>query len=363
MREYFMRWLISISLLLLLCGCTDAGYYWHSTKGHLDIMNERVDIDELLADDDLDSRLRARLVLVQEIRQFSIDSLGLPDNGSYSSYVNLHQPYVIQNLFAAPELSTRLHQWCYPVIGCASYRGYYDETRLLAYIEELQSEGLEVHVGRVPAYSTLGWFDDPVLSSFIDWPDYRLAGLLFHELTHQQIYIDDDTTFNESLASAVQQVGTTIWLQSKSQNAALDEFRRWLAYRDEAIALIVATRTQLAGLYSNDLSDDEKRQQKSLRFAEAREAHEIIATRHGIERGFKSWFASGLNNAKIGSVAAYNSRVTAFVNMLEARNTDFPSFYHYVEQLGELDRDPRDRCLDAWEKRAVTASGICPGVD
>jgi predicted aminopeptidase len=358
-----MRWLISIPLLLLLCGCTDVGYYWHSTTGHLDIMNERVDIDELLADDDLDSKLRARLVLVQEIRQFSIDRLGLPDNGSYSSYVNLQQPYVIQNLFAAPELSTRLHQWCYPVIGCASYRGYYDETRLLAYIEKLQAEGLEVHVGRVPAYSTLGWFDDPVLSSFIDWPDYRLAGLLFHELTHQQVYIDDDTTFNESLASAVQQIGTTIWLQSNNQSAALGEFRRWLAYRDEAIALIVATRTQLGELYGSDLSDDDKRQQKTLRFLQAREAHERIASRHGIERGFKSWFASGLNNAKIGSVAAYNSRVTAFVNMLEARETNFPSFYHYVEQLGELDQGPRDRCLDAWETGVAAASRICSGVD
>ena len=358
-----MRWLISIPLLLLLCGCTDAGYYWHSTTGHLEIMNERVDIDELLADDDLDSKLRARLVLVQEMRQFSIDRLGLPDNGSYSSYVNLQRPYVIQNLFAAPELSTRLHQWCYPVIGCASYRGYYDETRLLAYIKELQSEGLEVHVGRVPAYSTLGWFDDPVLSSFINWPDYRLAGLLFHELTHQQLYIDDDTTFNESLASAVQQVGTILWLQSNNQNAPLDEFRRWLVYRDEAIALIVATRSQLDELYSSGLSDDEKRQQKILRFLEAREAHETIAARHDIERGFKSWFASGLNNAKIGSIAAYNSRVTAFVNMLEARDTDFPGFYQYVEQLGKLDRGPRDRCLDAWEKGVVAASRICPGVD
>ena len=358
-----MRWLISIPLLLMLYGCTDAGYYWHSTKGHLDIMNERVDIDELLADDDLDSRLRARLVLVQEIRQFSIDRLGLPDNGSYSSYVNLQQPYVIKNLFAAPELSTRLHQWCYPVIGCASYRGYYDETRLLAYIEELQSKGLEVHVGRVSAYSTLGWFDDPVLSSFLDWPDYRLAGLLFHELTHQQLYIDDDTTFNESLASAVQQVGTTIWLESNKESASLVEFRRWLVYRDEAIALIVATRSQLSELYSSDLSDAEKRRLKTLRFLEAREAHETVAARHGIERGFKSWFATGLNNAKIGSIATYNSRVTAFVNMLEASENNFPEFYQYVEQLAELDRGPRDRCLDAWEKGAVAASGACPAIE
>ena len=358
-----MRWLISIPLLLLLCGCTDAGYYWHSTTGHLDIMNQRVDIDELLADDDLDSKLRARLVLVQEIRQFSIERLGLPDNGSYSSYVNLQQPYVIQNLFAAPELSIRLHQWCYPVIGCASYRGYYDETRLLAYIEKLQSEGMEVYVGRVPAYSTLGWFDDPVLSSFLDWPDYRLAGLLFHELTHQQLYIDNDTTFNESLASAVQQVGTTLWLESNNERASLEEFRRWLVYRDEAIALIVATRSQLSELYGSDLSDDEKRLQKNQRFQEAREAHERVAARHGIERGFKPWFATGLNNAKIGSIAAYNSRVTAFVNMLEASENNFPGFYQYVELLAELDRGPRDRCLDAWEKGAVAASGACPAIE
>jgi predicted aminopeptidase len=358
-----MRWLISIPLLLLLCGCTDVGYYWHSARGHLDIMNQRVDIDDMLADDDLDSKLRARLALVQEIRRFSIERLGLPANGSYSSYVDLQQPYVLQNLFAAAEFSTRLHQWCYPVIGCASYRGYYDETRLLAYVEELESEGLEVHVGRVPAYSTLGWFDDPVLSSFIDWPDYRLAGLLFHELTHQQVYIDDDTTFNESLASAVQQVGTTIWLQSNNQYASLDEFRRWLAYRDEAIALIVATRTRLGELYGSDLSDDEKRQQKTLRFQEARATHEEIALHHGIERGFKSWFAAGLNNAKIGSIATYNSRVTAFVNMLEARGTDFPGFYHYVEQLAELEREPRDRCLDAWEKGVTAASANCSNIE
>jgi predicted aminopeptidase len=355
-----MRLIISIPLLLLLSGCADIGYYWHSASGHLDLMSQRVDIDELLADDDLDSSLRARLLLVQDIRRFSIERLHLPANGSYSSYVALQQPYVIQNLFAAPEFSTRLHQWCYPVIGCASYRGYYDEPRLLAYVDKLQSQGLEVHVGRVPAYSTLGWFDDPVLSSFIDWSDYRLAGLLFHELTHQQIYLDDDTTFNESLASAVQQVGTELWLQSNNQSAALSEFRRWLIYRDEAIAGIVATRGQLSELYSSDLSDTEKREQKSLRFQEARNAHAKIASRHGIEGGFNRWFAAELNNAKIGSVVAYNSRVTAFVSMLEAREINFPSFYRYVEQLAELDPDLRDRCLDAWEQSVEPSKDICP---
>jgi predicted aminopeptidase len=360
MREYFMRLLISIPLLLLLSGCADIGYYWHSASGHLDLMNQRVDIDELLADDDLDSNLRARLLLVQDIRRFSTEQLHLPANGSYNSYVALQQPYVIQNLFAAPEFSTRLHQWCYPVIGCASYRGYYDEPRLLAYVDRLQSQGLEVHVGRVPAYSTLGWFDDPVLSSFIDWPDYRLAGLLFHELTHQQIYIDDDTTFNESLASAVQQVGTELWLQSSNQSEALSEFRRWLIYRDEAIALIVATRTELDAIYASDMTDVEKRARKAQQFQQARNEHDNIASRHGIAGGFKTWFADGLNNAKIGSVAAYNSRLNAFVHILDVLAVDFPAFYRYVEELSELERDPRNQCLDAWEQDVEPNKETCP---
>jgi predicted aminopeptidase len=286
-----MRWIISISLLLLLCGCADLGYYWHSANGHLAVMNQRVDIEELLADDSLKTDLRERLALVQEIRRFSIERLELPANGSYDSYVELDRPYVIQNLFAAPEFSTRLYEWCYPIIGCAGYRGYYDEDRMLAYADDLKSQGLEVHIGQVSAYSTLGWFDDPVLSSFINWPDYRLAGLLFHELTHQQIYIDDDIE-------------------------DLDKLSRWLVYREQAIELIESTRETLAELYASDISDAEKRERKTQIFANARNRHDAITKTHQVSGGFTRWFADDLNNAKIGSVAAYNSEVPAFINML-----------------------------------------------
>jgi len=355
-----MRSLISIPLLLLLCGCADVGYYWHSTRGHLALMNQRVDIEDMLAADEIDSRLRQRLQLIQEIRQFSIEQLGLPDNGSYDSYVQLDNPWVVQNLFAAAEFSTQLQQWCYPFIGCASYRGYYDETRLQAYIEGLESQGLEVYVGKVPAYSTLGWFDDPVLSSFIDWPEHRLAGLLFHELTHQRIYIDDDTTFNESLASAVQQVGTELWLKSKNETLALQEMSRWLAYREEVIALIASTRAQLTELYASNLNEAEKRERKARRFDAARASHDGIAAKHDIPGGFRSWFASELNNAKIGSVAAYNSRLMAFIHMLDAHDQNFPAFYRYVEKLAELDQEPRSLCLDAWDNSANPDASVCP---
>ena len=191
------------TFILLLSACSDLGYYWDMTRGHLSLMNKRVDIDDMLEQPDIGADLKQRLLLVKQIRAFSVDQLALPESASYSSYVQLDRPYVLQNLFAASEFSTQLHRWCYPIVGCASYRGYYHEERLNEYVEQLKAQGFDTHIGYVPAYSTLGWFDDPVLSSFIDWPDYRLAGLLFHELAHQRLYIDDDTQFNESLAVAV----------------------------------------------------------------------------------------------------------------------------------------------------------------
>ena len=358
-----MRYLISIPLLLLLCGCADLGYYWHNARGHLAVMNQRTDIETLLEDDGLAAELRQRLVLAQQIRKFSVERLQLPANGSYHGYVELNRPYVIQNLFAAPEFSTRLKQWCYPIIGCASYRGYFDEDRMSSYVDELKADGFEVHVGKVSAYSTLGWFDDPVLSSFINWPDYRLAGLLFHELTHQQIYIDDDTTFNESLASAVQQVGTELWLESRNQVEQLDKLSRWLRYRAEVITLIEATREQLKLIYDSQIDDVQKRVRKTQVFAEARTTHGLIASKHEITGGFTRWFADELNNAKIGSVAAYNSEMPAFINMIRAHNLDFAAFFSYVQALGELDRSTRDSCLAAWKHPGKPKNVDCPGIE
>ena len=327
----------------------------------MEVMNQRVDIDKLLADDQLDAELRERLQLVQEIRRFSIERLDLPANDSYTNYVELDRPYVVQNIFAAPEFSTRLYEWCYPVIGCANYRGYYDEVRMLAYSDDLKSRGLEVYIGQVSAYSTLGWFDDPVLSSFIDWPDYRLAGLLFHELTHQQIYIDNDTTFNESLASAVQQVGTELWLKSRDQMYQFDQLKRWWRYRDEVIALIGSTRERLTGIYAGDSDEAGKRTSKAAVFTSAREKHTKIAARHGVEGGYTDWFAGELNNAKIGSVAAYNSLTPAFINMMYAYNLNFTEFYAYAQAVGDLEKPVRDSCLMAWNQNIGLSNEDCPG--
>lgn len=345
-------------VLLLLAGCADLGYYWHSARGHMAIMNDREDIQALLDDPATEAVLRERLQLVLEIRRFARDELDLPVGGSYREYVALDRPWVVRNLFAAPEFSTELYQWCYPIVGCAGYRGYFDEARLRKYAAELEARGLDIYIGNVSAYSTLGWFDDPVLSSFIHWPDYRLAGLLFHELAHQRLFIDDDTTFNESFASAVQQAGTERWLNARGETEQLERFRAWLQYRESVITLIESTRETLEQMYRLDLDDASRRERKTAAFIEARARHAEIADRFGISGGFTRWFADDLNNAKIGSVSAYNAQRPAFIAILQSRDGDFDRFYQYVERLGERQKSERDACLRAWVG-GDTAS-LCP---
>jgi len=258
-----MRFFFVLLLPLLLNACADLGYYWHAAKGHLSIMHKRVAIDDLLQDPETNAGLKQRLILIKDIRHFAIERLALPKNGSYTDYAQLDRPYALQNLFAAPEFSTTLLSWCYPIAGCTSYRGFYEQQRLDAFVKALKIDNYDVHIARVPAYSTLGWFDDPILSSFIDWPDHRLAGLLFHELTHQRIYIDDDSRFNESLATAVQQVGIRLWLGSRGQQAQLEKYNRSLLYRRDVVLLIESVRNQLGEIYRSKQSDEWKTRRKT----------------------------------------------------------------------------------------------------
>lgn len=354
-----MRILFSLTFVALLAGCAELGYYWHSARGHLAIMEKRVPITELLASAKLDQDLRRQLVLVREIRAFSIERLALPKSGSYTDYAQLDRPYALQNLFATPEFSTKLLSWCYPIAGCTSYRGFYQQARLEAFVDELKKENNEFHVTMVPAYSTLGWFDDPVLSSFIDWPEFRLAGLLFHELTHQRIYIDGDTRFNESLATAVQQVGTRLWLNSRQQHDELERFNRSIAYRQDIVLTIESIRNQLAEVYKLDQSDEYKREQKQRLFQSARQQYQDIASRHDYRDGFEYWFTAELNNAKLASVSTYNALVPNFISMIEAFDHDFDRFFDYVDSIGDLHRDKRTRCLEEWQSGNAVKHPAC----
>ena len=370
MREYYsstkiiapinlIRTFFLLTFLLLLGACSELGYYWQTTNGHMVLMNKRVDIEVMLEDPELEPKLRQRLLLVRAIRLFSVEALSLPESPSYSKYVQLDRPYVLQNLFAAPEFSTSLHVWCYPIAGCAGYRGYYDENLLAEYAGQLKAQNFDTHISNVPAYSTLGWFDDPVLSSFIYWPDYRLAGLLFHELTHQRIFVKNDTQFNESLAVAVQQAGTGLWLRSSHRSSQQEEFKRWIEYQQEVIELIEATRARLAELYRGGTSATTKRDQKRVIFADARQSYSRLALRLNYRGGYENWFAGELNNAKLGSVAAYYAHIPAFLAILKARNFDFSAFFDTVEVISEMDKTERDACLVLWSEGKLTGNDNC----
>jgi len=200
------------------------------------------------------------------------------------------------------------------------------------------------------------------LSSFIDWPDFRLAGLLFHELTHQRIYIDDDTQFNESLAVAVQQAGTELWLKSVQGDAQIDEFRRWIEYRNEVISLIEQTGEKLDQLYKTEMDETTKRDKKAAIFAGSREGYLIIAKRLNYSDGFENWFAGELNNAKIGSISAYNTHTPAFLAMITALNYDFAAFFNHVDKIGVMDRAAREQCLISWKNGSVFDEDKCPKI-
>lgn len=351
-----MSKLLIVMSVILLSACSNIGYYWHSTKGHLSIMNKRVNISTLLEKPDLDVQLRSRLVLVQKIRAFSINELTLPNNDSYTNYAQLNQPYVLKNLFAAPEFSIRLLSWCYPIAGCASYRGYYDEALLSNFVIALEENRSDIHITEVPAYSTLGWFDDPVLSSFINWPDARLAGLIFHELTHQRLYIDNDTLFNESLASAVQRMGTELWLKSNQKSDEIDQFKKSNLYHHAVVKLIQKTQVELDILYKTDISTTKKRKLKKQILDTTIKHHTTLAKSFNKKGGYTRWFSSGLNNAKLASVSAYNTHLPAFINIMDNQQGSFRKFFDYVETLSKLPKSRRDLCLDAWQKNTLTKS-------
>ena len=198
------------------------------------------------------------------------------------------------------------------------------------------------------------------MSSFIYWPDYRLAGLLFHELTHQRIFVKNDTQFNESLAVAVQQAGTGLWLRSSHRSSQQEEFKRWIEYQQEVIELIEATRARLAELYRGGTSATTKRDQKRVIFADARQSYSRLALRLNYRGGYENWFAGELNNAKLGSVAAYYAHIPAFLAILKARNFDFSAFFDTVELISEMDKTERDACLVLWSEGKLTGNDNCP---
>jgi predicted aminopeptidase len=340
--------LLAACLSLSLLGCASLDYYRQTAGGHLEVMRKRVPLAQALQDPALKPVTRERLQQVEQIRRFATAELGLPDNGSYRSYADLERPYVLWNVFAAPPLELRALQSCFPLVGCLSYRGYYAESEARAYAAQMQAQGNDVYVGGVAAYSTLGWFSDPVLNTMLRWSETELAGVIFHELAHQKLYVRDDSSFNESFATAVQEEGLRRWLDRQGneslRQAAEQEARR----REDFLRLVDATRRRLQQLYASTLSPEEKTRAKMHVFDEMRTEYARLKQTWDGYAGYDAWFGPDLNNAKLLAVATYNEWVPAFRNLMQVADGDLNRFYADAELASRLPQDIRRRWLSGW---------------
>jgi len=341
--------LLAAAAVCLGSGCSNIGYYGQAVAGHLSLMAKAKPAADWLADSHTPAALRARLQLSQQIRDFAVTELKLPDNHSYRAYADLQRSAAVWNVVATPELSLTLKTWCFALMGCVGYRGYFDRADADALAATLRAQGMEVSVYGVPAYSTLGWADwlggDPLLNTFIDWPEGELARLIFHELAHQVAYAADDTTFNESFATAVERIGGQRWLATRPQASAdYDVFaQRRADYRD----LMQRQRDRLQALYASDLDDAAKRVRKSELMARWRgEYQDLKQQRWGGYGGYDS-AVTRANNASFGVQAAYYELVPGFERLFERQGRDFTRFYGEVNRLAALPKAERRATLNA----------------
>ncbi len=363
MKQPLRRWVASlagtalaVAGLLGISGCGTLGYYWQSTAGHVRLLNAAEPVDAVLQRPDLSADLRARLVFSQKIRDYAIRRLHLPDNGSYRRYADLGRPAAVWNVVAAPELSLDLHTWCFLVVGCVGYRGYYDPAQARAEADVMKAQGLETFVYGVPAYSTLGkvpqhgWLADPLLNTFVTrTSELELARLIIHELSHQLAFAEGDTVFNESYATAVERIGSRMWLAEEASPELRDKVERAEAAaearRYDFRRLTMATRERLLALYRSDASVADKRAGKAEALAALKAEHAALKAApdgpwHGYA-GYDDWFA-GVNNAQLGVLAAYNAQVPDFERLFERVGRNWPAFYAEVRRLAALPKAQRD---------------------
>ena len=343
---------IIVTAIFLASGCETLSYYSQAIRGQLGLMGAARPIEAWLADPATPPELRERLEAASRMREFASRSLALPDNGSYASYAELGRPYAVWNVYAAPRFSVEAKQECFPFAGCVSYRGFFSEEDARRHAARLREEGNDVYLGGVPAYSTLGWLDDPLLSTFIRYPDVQLARLMFHELAHQRVYLKGDTAFNESFAVAVEEEGVRRWLERNGTPAERDAYAAVRQRRADFVRLVLRYQERLDALYRETLPDEAKREGKRKRLAEMDADYRALKERSwGGFAGYDRWFDGGVNNAKLASVATYEELVPAFRALLAREQGDLPRFYAAVKALAALDKPQRDRELAALTPR------------
>lgn len=351
MRRAALALLLAAAALAAGCARTSGpGYYWQSITGHADLMWRARPVADWLADPATPEPLRQRLELAQRMRAFAASELGLPDNASYRRYADLGRRAAVYNVVAAPPLSLELQTWCFPVAGCVGYRGYYREADARAFADSL-GDALEVAVYPVPAYSTLGWMNwaggDPLLNTFIHYPEGELARLVFHELAHQVVYVKDDTAFNESFATAVERLGVQRWLAKASTPVTRAEYTAFDQRRTAFRQLTRTVRGRLQAVYADPALDDQaKRVRKQAVMDDFRREYDALKAFWGGFAAFDAWVARA-NNALLGAQGSYDRFVPAFEALFEREGGDFARFYDAVRTLAELPRAERHAALQA----------------
>jgi len=352
------RILALVCLALGFCGCQSIGYYKQAIQGECQILAHRQKIKKLLADPQTTPELKAKFNLVLQIRDFAEKELRLPVDDQYLRYVDLHRRYVVWNVHAAPEFSLQPKTWWYPFVGSLKYRGYFSESAAMRYAGKLAEKGWGVYVEGVEAYSTLGWFKDPLLNTFITEPDPELAETLFHELAHQRVFISGDTDFNEAFATAVGEEGVRRWLRTKGESAETEKYLAALKRNEQFVHLVMGAREQLKLLYGEkNVTEDARqkrakaedsaqlREQREQTISQLRENYAKLRIEWGGIGSYDNWFAKPLNNAQLNTVATYYDLVPGFRALLQKNGGDLERFFQDVRALGKLKKQERHQRL------------------
>jgi predicted aminopeptidase len=351
-----MRYVLLSLAAVLLGSCSGAEYYWQGIAGQLDLLRRAQPIPEVLLTTQ-DPTVKRKLERVLAIREYASRELALPDNASYRRYSELGRGFVLWNVFATPALSLTPRQWCFPVAGCVNYRGYFAEAEARAEAARLAATGDDVHIGGVPAYSTLGYFADPMPSTFLRYPDTEIARLIFHELAHQVAYAKDDTVFNESFAVAVEEEGVRRWLVDQHDPELDRQFATSQRYREGFQALVGRTREKLVTLYASDASADAKLAAKAAGFNAMRAEYAALKKSWGGFSAYDYWFAQGPNNASLAAVGLYTQKVPQFQALLAAEGGDLKRLYARVKVLAAQPKSERDSALAAAASAVVAGRG------
>ena len=344
MKTKALQYGAAVLMTLLLGGCSSLSYYSQLASGQLALLRGREPVSDVIADPTRDPTLRDHLIKSQQARAFASEQLHLPDNKSYRLYADIHRRYVVWNVFATGEFSLDPVTHCFPIAGCVAYRGYYAQGAARGEAALLKREGMDVYVSGVEAYSTLGWFNDPIMSSMMSWGDERLATLIFHELAHQRFYVKDDSEFNESYATFVEQEGTRQWRKARGlpPETGVSETRQ----RDQLTTLLLATRERLKALYAQPLTPEAMREQKAAEFERLRGNYRHLRdSQWSGDKRFDSWIYAPMNNARLLPIGLYDQWVPAFECVFKQVNGDWPAFFAAVEKLGGLPASARKSAL------------------